>query len=82
MLNEAPNNNDVKHVENNVLNEAPNSNGATRAEHVSINVRLIAMGEQQFSMATYQRRDDTITGKVRADGNKLCPGKEWRLYTQ
>ena len=28
------------------------------------------------------RDNDTITRKVRADGNKLCPGKEWRLYTQ
>ena len=23
-----------------------------------------------------------ITRKVCADGNKLCPGKEWRLYGQ
>ena len=51
MLNEVPNNNDVKHVANNVFNEAPNSN-------------------------------DMITRKVRVDGNKLCPEKEWRLYTQ
>ena len=48
MLNEAPNNNDVKRVANNV-NEAPNSNDAT---HVGINVRLTAVGAQQFSMAT------------------------------
>ena len=49
MLNEAPNNNDVKRVANNVFNEAPNSNDAT---HVGINVRLTAVGAQQFSMAT------------------------------
>ena len=30
MLNEVPNNNDVKHVVNIILNEAPNSNDATR----------------------------------------------------
>ena len=54
------------------------------------------MGAQQLSMAaiyshhaeepTYtvpeMRDNDTITRKVHADGNKLCPGKEWRLYTQ
>ena len=49
MLNEAPNNNDVKRVANNVFNEAPNSNDATR---VGINVRLTGVGAQQFSMAT------------------------------
>ena len=49
MLNEAPNNNDVKRVANNVFNEAPHSNDATR---VGINVRLTAVGTQQFSMAT------------------------------
>ena len=49
MLNEEPNNNDVKRVANNVLNEAPNSNDATR---VGINVHLTAVGAQQFSMAT------------------------------
>ena len=49
MLNEAPNNNDVKGVANNVFNEAPYSNDAIR---VDINVRLIAVGAQQFSMAT------------------------------
>ena len=26
------------------------------------------------------RDNDTITRKVHADGNKLCPGKKWRLY--
>ena len=30
MLNEVPNNNDVKHVVNIILNEAPNSNDTTR----------------------------------------------------
>ena len=65
MLNEAPNNNDVKRAANNVLNKAPNSNGATC---VGINVNLTAIGAQQFSMATslysdhvekptYQRRE-------------------------
>ena len=39
---------DVKRVANILLNEAPNSNDATR---VGNNVRLTAMGEQQFSMA-------------------------------
>ena len=53
MLNEAPNNNDVKRVANNVFNEAPNSNDATR---VGINVRLTAVGAQQFSMATIYRK--------------------------
>ena len=49
MLNEAPNNKDVKCVANNVFNKAPNSNGAKR---VGINVRLTAVGAQQFSMAS------------------------------
>ena len=49
MLNEASNNNDVKRVANNVFNEAPNSNDATR---IGINVRLTAVGTQQFSMTT------------------------------
>ena len=48
MLNEAPNSNDVKHVANIVLNEALNSNDA---KHVGNNVRLTAVGTQQFSMA-------------------------------
>ena len=93
MLNEVPNNNDITCMENMVLNEAPNSNDATR--HVVNNMRLTTMGAQQFSiiMAAIksalcrkvdlsEKRDDTKTIKVRADGNKLCPGKEWRLYTQ
>ena len=49
MLNEAPNNNDVKRVANNVFNKVPNSNDAMR---VGINVRLSAVGAQHFSMAT------------------------------
>ena len=49
MLNEEPNNNDVKRVANNVFNEAPNSNDATR---VGINVRLTTVGAQQLSMAS------------------------------
>ena len=48
MLNEAPNNNDVMHVANIMLNEVPNSNDATR---VGNNMRLTAVGAQQFSMA-------------------------------
>ena len=49
MLNEAPNNNDVKRIANNVFNEAPHSNDATR---VGINMRSTAVGAQQFSMAS------------------------------
>ena len=49
MLNEAPNNNDLKRAANKVFNEAPNSNDATR---VGINVRLTAVGAQKFSMAS------------------------------
>ena len=49
MLNEAPNNNNVKRVANHMFNEAPNSNDATR---VGINVHLTAVGAQQFSIAT------------------------------
>ena len=85
-----PNNNDVKCIANIVLNEVPNSNDSTR---VGNNVHLTAVGTQQFSMAAIQpscgkanlpetRVYDTITGKVCVDGNKLCLGKEWRLYTQ
>ena len=48
MLNKAPNNNDVKRIAIIVLNEAPNSNAAT---YVGNNVRLTAVGAQQFSMA-------------------------------
>ena len=49
MLNEVPNNNDVKHVVNNVLNEVLNSNDGTR---IGIIVHLTTVGAQQFSMAT------------------------------
>ena len=48
MLNEVPNNNDVTCVANIVLNEVPNSNDTTC---IGNNVRLTAMGAQQFSMA-------------------------------
>ena len=58
MLNEAPNNNDVKRVANNVFNEVPNSNDATR---VGINVRLTAVGAQQFSMATISHHAEKPT---------------------
>ena len=48
------------------------------------------MGAQQFSMAAIDpscrksdfpemRDNDMITRKVCADGNKVLPGKEWRL---
>ena len=47
MLNEAPNNNDITCVASIMLNEAPNSNDATC---VGKNVRITAMGTQQFSM--------------------------------
>ena len=48
MLNEVPNNNDVKRVANIVLSKVPNSNDAMR---VGNNVHLTAVGTQQFSMA-------------------------------
>ena len=47
MLNEAPNNIDVKCVANIMLNEAPNSNDGTC---VGNNVCLTAVGAQQFLM--------------------------------
>ena len=47
VLNKVPNNNNVKRLANIVLNEAPNSNDTTR---VGNNVRLTAVGAQQFSM--------------------------------
>ena len=48
MLNKAPNNNDTTRVANIVLNEVPNSNDAIRSGN---NVRLTAMGAEQFPMA-------------------------------
>ena len=48
MLKKAPNNSDVKRVTNIMLNEAPNSIDAMR---IGNNVRLTAIGTQQFSMA-------------------------------
>ena len=48
MLNEAPNNSDVKRIGNIVLNKVPNCNGATR---VGNNVRLTAVGAQRFMAA-------------------------------
>ena len=48
MLNEVPNNNDVKCVANIMLNEALNSNDATR---IGNNVHLTTVGAQQFLMA-------------------------------
>ena len=47
MLNEAPNNNDIKRIANIMLNEVPNCNDATC---VGNNVRLTAVGAQKFSM--------------------------------
>ena len=90
MLNEVPNNNDVKSIANIVLNKAPNSNDATC---VGNNVHLTAVGAQQFSVAAIYpscrkadlpetRDNDTTTRKVLADRNKLCLGKECWLYTQ
>ena len=89
-MNKTPNNNDFKHITDIMLNEAPNSNNAMRIEN---NVRLTAVGAQQFSMVVIwpscryanlseTRDNDTIRRKVCAHGNKLCLGKEWRLYTQ
>ena len=43
VLNEVPNNNDVKRVANIMLNEAPNTNDTTR---VGNNVRLTTVGAQ------------------------------------
>ena len=90
MLNEAPNNIDIMYVANIMLKEVPNSNDAM---HVASNVCLTTMGTQQLSMVAIspscrkadlpQTRDnDTITRKVRVDGNKLRPRKECRLYAQ
>ena len=69
-----------------MLNEAPNRNDSTG---VANNVRLTTMGAKKFSMAPVylviiqksrltrdERYNDMKTAKVRADGNKLCPGKE------
>ena len=47
MLNKAPTNNDVKSIANITLNEAANRNDAT---HIGNNVRLTAVGAQQFLM--------------------------------
>ena len=66
----------------------PNSNDAM---FVTKNVHLTTMGAQQCSMTpiypSYRkadlpatRDDNMIIRKVCADGNKLSPGKEWRLY--
>ena len=43
MLNEAPNNNDIKHIANIVLNVAPNGNDAM---HIGNHVCLTAVGTQ------------------------------------
>ena len=48
VLNEAPNSNDIKCIANIVLNKALNSIDAKR---VGNNVRLAAVGAQQFSVA-------------------------------
>ena len=73
-----------------VLNEAPNDNDTT---HVANNVCLTTMEAQQFSVAAIlpascrkadlpeMRDNDMKTIKVRVDGNKLFPGKEWALIT-
>ena len=75
-----------------MLNDVPNRNDATG---VANNVCLTIMGTKQLSMATVylviiqknrlirdERDNDMKTTKVHADGNKHCPGKERRLYTQ
>ena len=48
VLNEVPNNNDVKRVANIVVNEAPNCNNATCIGNI---VRLTAVGTHQFFVA-------------------------------
>ena len=40
----------------------------------------VAMIEYEENQNMNMRDNDTIIRKIRADGNKLCPGKEWRLY--
>ena len=82
MLNEAPNNNDVKRIANIVLNKAPNSHDATC---VGNNVRLTTMGTQQFSMTATQpsrrkanlpeTRDNDTTRKVRVSEIDFVLGK-------
>ena len=75
-------------IANIMLNEVLNSNNTKRIEN---NVCLITMGAQQFLMAAIQpscrksdfpemRNNNMIIRKVPADGTKLCPAKEWRLY--
>ena len=60
---------------------------------VASNLRLTTIGAQQLSMAAIKplcrkvdlsqmKDNDTIPRKIRADRNKLCYGKEWRLYAQ
>ena len=86
VLNEVPNINDIKWVVNTVLNIAPNSTDAMCVMYLTV------VDAKQFSMAAIQsswrkvhlpetRDNDTITRKVHANGNKLCPEKEWMLYT-
>ena len=58
MLNEIPNNNDDMCVANIVLNEVPNSNDAKR---VGNNVRLTAVGAQQFSMVATIMQKSRLT---------------------
>ena len=53
MLNEVPNNNDMKRIANFMLNKAPNSNDGM---HVGNNVCLTAVGAQQFSMAAIMQK--------------------------
>ena len=49
MLKEAPNSNEIKHIANVMLNEAPIAN-CNDAIHIGNNVRLTAVGAQQFLM--------------------------------
>ena len=90
MLNEAPNNNDIRRVANIALNKVPNSSDATC---VVKNVHSTTIGAKPCSMVakypscrkanlTQTRDNDTTIRKVHVDRNILCPGKEWRLYTQ
>ena len=90
MLNEVLNNNDIMYV----ANIARCLTAMTLCTYpVASNVRLTTMGTQKMSIVAIEpscrkadlpqtRDNDMITRKVCTDGNKLCPGKEWRLHSQ
>ena len=72
MLNEVPNSYDTTCIANNVCL-------TTLIGHITIlNGGNITIMQKDNLLDT--RDNDTISRKVQADGNKLCPGKEFRLY--